>query len=424
MKYSLTKLKNGLQLIISPLNSTEAVTVLVLLPVGSRYESAEVNGVSHFIEHLLFKGTKKRPTALDISRELDAVGAEFNAFTAKDQTGYYVKVAADKIELAFDILSDMLFDATFASAEIERERGVIIEEINMYQDNPLMYVEDVFEQTAFASHQLGQLISGPRQVIRTISRNKIISYRRRFYNPKNMVLAVSGAASSATARRLAEKFFVSGRAATASAPTYKKFAVTQTKPRATLVYKKTEQVQVCVGFPAYRLSDPKMSALYLLAVILGGNMSSRLFTRVREQHGLAYFIRSSISAYQDTGLLFIQSGLDPRRIKKALGLISTELRAIKESGVTAQELAAAKEFLKGKLILDLEDSDRIADWLGKQQLLLRKIQTPQQRIAKLKAVTAAQVQRAANEVINKKRTNLAMIGPFTNKNEFLTLLDV
>ena len=180
MLYQKSKLKNGLTLITAPLKETKAVTVLVLLPVGSRYETPEINGVSHFIEHLLFKGTKNRPTSLDISKELDSVGAEYNAFTAKDHTGYYVKITADKMELAFDVLADMIFNSLFDPKEIDKERGVIIEEINMYQDNPLIYLGAMFEQTIYGDKPLGRLISGPKKVIQKVSRGQILQYKEKF----------------------------------------------------------------------------------------------------------------------------------------------------------------------------------------------------------------------------------------------------
>ena len=202
-----TKLKNGLTLITAPLRSTQAATVLVLLPVGSRYEAPGVNGVSHFIEHLLFKGTERRPTTLDISRVLDAIGAEYNAFTSKDHTAYYIKLAADKLELAFDMLSDMLLHSKFDRREMDKERGVIVEEINMYEDNPLMHIENIFEQLLFPNHPLGQFIAGPRRVIQKVSREALVEYKNNFYFPANMTVAVAGNVTHVQTLRLARKYF-------------------------------------------------------------------------------------------------------------------------------------------------------------------------------------------------------------------------
>jgi predicted Zn-dependent peptidase len=419
--YQKLKLKNGLTLITAPLKETKAVTVLVLLPIGSRYETKNINGASHFIEHMMFKGTKQRPTSLDLSKELDSVGAEFNAFTSKDHTGYYIKAAATEIELAFDILSDMLFNSLFDPAEIIKERGVITEEINMYEDNPLIYIQGLFEQTLFGTHPLGWLVSGPKKVIKKISRQQILGYKNKFYQPANMILTVAGNFNKAKVKTLAKKYFGNsvGKAKKAN---FSKIKITQTKPKVNLKFKKTEQVQVALGFPGYSLKDDRIYPLYLLAVILGGNMSSRLFTVIREQYGLAYYIKTDIAAYQDAGSFLIQAGLDKTRIKQALSLILIELKKVEENGVTAKELKSAKEFFKGKLVLQLEDSENVADWYGKQELLLNKILTPEQRLKKIFAVNQNQVKKIAREVIQEQKINLALIGPFKQKQDFRKLL--
>lgn len=414
--YQKTKLKNGLTLITSPLKETKAVTVLVLLPVGSRYETKNINGVSHFIEHLLFKGTKKRPTSLDISKELDSVGAEYNAFTAKDHTGYYVKLTASKIELAFDILSDMIFNSVFDSQEIKRERGVIIEEINMYEDNPLLFLGTLFEQTVYGDNSLGWMISGPKKVIRNITRQQILNYKEKFYSPSNIVLTVAGNFDKKKVKDLSQKYF-GNNVSKKKKISFKKIKINQTKQRVNLKFRKTEQVQVALGFPAISIKDQKLYSLYLLAVILGGNMSSRLFTEVREKRGLAYYIRTDISAYQDTGAFLVHAGLDKTRISQAISIILNELKKIREHGVTAKELKSAKEFLKGKIVLELEDSESVADWYSKQELLLDKILTPEQRMKKIFAVTQNQVKKIAQQIIDEKKLNLALIGPIKSKTE-------
>ena len=419
--YQKIKQKNGLKLILAPLKQTKAVTVSVLLPVGSRYETKNINGVSHFVEHLMFKGTKKRPTSLDITKELDSVGAEFNAFTGKDQTGYYIKIAADKIELAFDLLSDMIFNSVFDAKEIEKERGVIIEEINMYQDNPLLHIDSLFEQTVFSNHRLGWLISGPKTVIKNISRSQILNYKNKFYQPANIVLTVAGNFNKNKVTQLTKKYF-NNSAKKSSSPKFEKIKINQTKPRVSISFKETEQIQFCLGFPSYSLTDARIFPLYILAVILGGNMSSRLFTTIREQHGLAYYIKAGINSYQDAGTLVVQAGVDKKRVKQSISLILQELEKIKKQGVTVTELKSAKEFLKGKLVLDLEDSENVADWYGKQELLLKKMYTPDQRMKKVMAVNQDQIKKAAQDIIKQQKLNLALIGPFKTKTEFEKLL--
>lgn len=419
--YQKLKLNNGLKLILAPLKETKAVTVLVLLPVGSRYETQSINGTSHFIEHMMFKGTKRRPTSLEITKELDAVGAEYNAFTGKDHTGYYIKTAAEEIELAFDILSDMLFNSTFALQELDKERGVITEEINMYQDNPMIYIQALFEQTIFGNHPLGWLISGPKEIVKKISRNQILDYKNKFYQPANMLITVAGNFNQTKVNFLAKKYFGLKTKKLAKS-NFSKIIVQQTQPRINSMFKETKQVQIGLGVPAYSLSDSRIYPLYLLAVVLGGNMSSRLFTVVREQYGLAYYIKADLAAYQDTGYLVVQAGLDKRRIKQALGLILAELRKIKDYGITDKELDDAQEFLKGKLVLELEDSENVADWYSKQELLLGKIYTPEQKLKKIFAVKKEEVKKTAQQLIKEPSLNLALIGPFKDKKRFRKLL--
>jgi predicted Zn-dependent peptidase len=421
MSHSKIKLSNGLTVITAPLAETKAVTVLVYIPVGSRFEKKDNNGVSHFIEHLMFKGTKRRPSSTDITKELDAVGAEFNAFTGKEYTGYYIKAAAEHIELAFDVLSDMLFASVFDQAEIDKERGVILEEINMYEDNPLMYVDNIFENIVYQDHPLGRLIIGPREVIKNVARKNILTYRDTFYSPRNMFITVAGKCTTSQVGRLSKKYF-GQRAATFKKTAFTKFRSKQAAPRVSIMRKDTEQIQLCLGFPAYGLTDKRLAALTLLSVVLGGNMSSRLFVSVREKHGLAYFVKAAAEAYQDTGSFIVQAGLDKKRLHQAISLIMEELKKVCDRGVTNHELATAKDFVRGKLVLGLEDSEAVADWFGKQQMLLGKLETPEQKLKKLDRVTADQIKKVANEVFDDSKINLAVIGPFDSDKQFMPLL--
>lgn len=415
-------LKNGLRVIVAPMHETKAMTALVLVKVGSRYETRKINGVSHFVEHLMFKGTKKRPTSLDISKELDGIGAEYNAFTGKDHTGYYVKANYEKAELALEMLSDMLFNSSFDPKEIERERGVIVEEINMYEDNPLMFAEDLFEQTVYGDRPLGWNVAGPKEVIRTVSREDILNYHHEYYQPKNMLVAVAGR-MDAKLLNLVKKYF--GQSINGNPiKKYPKIVIGQNKPQIEVKYKDTEQVQLCLGFPSYDYFNKKLYTLYLLSVILGGNMSSRLFTSIREKKGLCYFIRAGVNVYQDTGNLMIQAGLDKTRIKEAITEILKELGKARQDGVTADELRKAKDFLKGKLILDLEASDHVASWFSKQELLTDKMLTPAEQIRLLERVTVADIKKIASELILTKRLNVSLIGPYKDAAEFSRLLKV
>jgi predicted Zn-dependent peptidase len=412
MEYKKFKLKNGLTTVMSPLRETQAVTILILLPVGSRYETKAINGVSHFIEHLMFKGTQKRPSTLDIVKELDQVGAVFNAFTGKEYTGYYIKIDAKKLELGLDLLSDMLFQSTFQAAEIDRERGVIIEEIKMYEDNPLMYIEDLFEQTIFDGHKLGWEIAGSPEIIRQISRSQIMNFYKKYYQPENMILTLAGKFDQAQAKTLINKYF--GKQKNNFSKNSAEF--TRINPESLnslkIKFKKqvSEQVQLALGFPAYKYGDLRSYAVKLLSVILGGNMSSRLFINIRERNGLAYFVRSSVDAHRDIGLFLIRAGVSQKNLIQATSLIMAELAKIKDELVNPEELRKAKDYLRGKMILSLEDSESIAEWCGDQQLYASKIMTPQEKIAKFEAVTALDIQSVAQDIFDKNKISLAMIG--------------
>ncbi|MBT5338430.1 insulinase family protein [Candidatus Falkowbacteria bacterium] len=410
---------NKTRLILVPSKHTKATTVFFLYGVGSRYESREINGASHFLEHLMFKGTKKRPTTLDISRELDRVGAEFNAMTSKDYTGYYVKINHEKQDLAIDVLSDMLLNSKFEPVEINRERGVIVEEINMYHDNPLMSIEGVLESMVFKGNTLGWEIAGPASVIKKVSRKQLLDYKNKYYRPDNLVIAVAGRANSKIQKVLEEKFIKkSKKGKLEELIKFKPFTVKQKQPQVKVQFRDTKQVQLALGFPAYGYNSPKTYAMHLLSIILGGNMSSRLFISVRERRGLCYFVRCYPSYYQDTGNMYIQSGLDVSRLDEAIQVILGELRKIKNKGVTAKELSDAKEFLRGKIVLTLEDSSSMAEYYAKQEILTGKTMSPEVKLKKYQAVTEKEVQNLAKELFVKEKLNLALIGPFKSDKKF------
>lgn len=415
------QLRNGTRVLFAPMRETKAVTVLILFPVGSRHEERSMNGSSHFLEHLFFKGTTTRPSTLEISKELDGVGAEYNAFTGKDYTGYYVKVSAEKLPLALDILSDMLYRSLFDPKEIERERGVVVEEINMYEDNPMMHIEDVFEQLVFRGSSLGWSIAGPRAVIRHVTRRQLMTYKAQHYTPRNLLLTIAGRFGQRRAATLVRRYFGSQRGPRRPNH-FPPFRVHQRAPRVATVFRETEQVQLALGFPAFGLRDRRLPTLSLLATILGGNMSSRLFINIRERLGLAYYVRAETSIYQDTGALTVRAGLEKRRLDEAIRKIWDELEAVVRNGVTPEELRRAQEYVKGKLILNLEDSEHIADWVGKQQLLQGRVETPEEKVAKFERVTLRAIQDVAKSLIRRERMNLALIGPYRSDRPFRSLV--
>lgn len=403
------KLKNGLNYVLAPLKETEAVTILILIKTGSRYETAGNNGISHFIEHLLFKGTKKRPTSFHLTKELDALGAEYNAFTDKDHTGYYIKVVKEHLASAVEILSDMLYNPLFEQKEIERERGVIIEEINMYDDNPMMLSGDVLEQALFPGLALGRRVIGPKKNIQKISKKQILSYYKKHYFTNGAMVGLAGNFQEGNAVPLLEKYFGNRRLIGKQGKFNCAAAIRNFSLKA--IQKDTNQIQLSLALPAYKRNDPRIYPLTVLAVVLGGGMSSRLFMKIREKHGLAYFVRAGVLAYEDTGALVIQAGLDAGRFETALKLFRSELEKIAARGISYRELKTAKEFIKSRLILPLEDSARLISWLLDQMLLSGKIETVDVKLKKIAAVSLSDVKKVALQVINLRHLACGYIGP-------------
>lgn len=421
------KLGNGTRIIIAPSHDTKAVTALAYFAVGSRYEPLELWGGSHFIEHMMFKGTEKRPMTEDLSKQLDAVGADYNAFTSKDHTAYYIKIDARHTELALDMLSDMIYKSKFDPEEFERERGVIVEELNMYEDNPSMKVEELFEEHMFAGSTLGWRIGGPNESIKKMDLKKLIAYKKRFYAPEHLVLVLSGKIDKQM-RALLKKYFGAEKPHGVKQLTHKKFSWTRARKEAPqiakVMYKETDQIHTVLGFPAFNYDDPRNAALLLLHVILGGSMSSRLFIGIRERRGLCYLIRSGVTNYGDAGAFSIAAGLDKKRLKEAMKVLHEELRAVIEKGVTAEEVAMAKDHLAGKMVLQFEDSARIADYYGQQKLLMKKVESPEEKFKRIMKVTVADVNKVAREVLQFKHAKMGIIGPYKNEQEFLKAAEI
>mgnify|MGYP001574400934 FL=1 len=412
-------LKNGVRVHLVPLSGTQAATLLVLFKVGSRNEPLKVWGGSHFIEHLMFKGTKKRPETVDISKELDRYGAEYNAYTGKDLTGYWVKIATEQIPVAVDLLHDMLFNSKYEAAEMTREKKVIIEEIKMYEENPIMHLEDLLEEAIFDKHTLGRNIAGTAQSMMAMKRNDVIAYRDAHYVPENMVVAVAGNVPK-NILSLIEKSFGKVKARpTVSESTAFEVEGEWATPRVRLQEKKLEQIQVALGFPTFGREHKDTEALKLLASILGGTMSSRLFIEVREKRGLCYNVRSTVDFYDDAGVLTVRAGLDASRLSVAMKVIVSELKKIAKTGVTPAELKMAKDNVRGGTTLRLEDSSNLAEFYARQELFHGKVETAEQRLQKFAAVKLADVQRVAREVLNFHRLSIAAIGPYKTEAELL-----
>ncbi len=422
MKFTHSKLANGLNVVIAPIMEMESATTMIMVGAGSRYEDKTNSGISHFLEHMAFKGTKKRPTAIEISSLIDGAGAESNAFTGKEYTGYYIKSAAHRVELSLDILSDMLTNLLLDQKEIDKEKGVIMEEINLYEDTPPRKIGDVYEELLYGDTPMGWDIAGSKDVIRGAKREDFVKYMRKLYSATNMVVVVAGKISVKDGLALVEKYFSS--LPTFTTEGYRSVIEGQVKPAVKIRYKKTDQAHFALGVRAVGLPDEaKRYPLSLLAAILGGGMSSRLFHEVREKRGLAYYVRTISENYLDCGHLTTYVGADPARIDDAIKVVIEEYKKVQKAGeITAAELTKAKEFVKGHFVLELEDTRSVAVYYGSDFLLEKKLEEPSEVIARVEKVTLEEVLSVAKEFLSQP-LNLAIIGDFKDEARFKNFLD-
>jgi len=418
-QHQLTTLKNGLRLLTIPMKSVESMTVMIGFGAGSRYETKQTNGLSHFLEHMLFKGTTKRPNTLAIMSTLDGIGAEVNGGTEKEYTIYYVKANAVHQPLAFDVLADMVLNSKLEEKEIQREKGVIIEELNMYEDIPMQKITEVFESLLYSPTPLGWYVGGMKENIRSIQKEDFLSYQKRLYFPANMVVVKAGKVDQKEALSLTEKYF--GHLKPQDKEEFQPLTFQQKAPRVRLRQKKTNQTHFCLGVRGYANSHPDRYALSILATILGQGMSSRIFTQVRERRGLAYYVRTHRAFYLDNGYLMTQAGVDINKIDETIKVILEEYWRVVNEKVKTKELQKAKEFQKGRLVLSLEDSGEVAERYALQAILKKEIDDPQQSLAKIDKVEATDVQKVAKDIFTPERLNLAIIGPYNDEERFLKL---
>lgn len=415
-------LDNGLRIILAPLPAFRSVTAIVLCGAGSRYETRETNGVSHFLEHMFFKGTKARPTSSAISHALDEIGADYNAFTGKENTGYHIKAASVHLPLILDMLSDMLWNSKFDEAEIEKERGVIIEEINLYEDTPMRRVAEIYEQVLWGDQPLGWDIGGRKEVIRNITKRNFLDYIGARYVPNNVVLSIAGDFKRREALFQVEKYFGAHRPADVAG--FLPVSESQKRPTLKVIYKKTDQAHLVVGFRGLKLGHPDRYNALVLGIILGGGMSSRLFVNVREKRGLAYYVRADHESYLDTGTLSAAAGVDLRRIEDAIAVILAEFVKVAQKKVGPRELKKAKEFIRGRIILAWEDSRTAALGYGADELLEGRIRSLDEYLKRIDEVGAEDVLRLAQFLVTNANLNLAVIGPFKESGKFEKILKV
>ncbi len=422
MKYQKHTLKNGLRVILAPMQETETATVIVMTGVGSRYETRQENGLAHFLEHMFFKGTEKRPTAMDISKELDAIGAEYNAYTGKDRTAYYAKVEAHHWETALDVVSDLFLNAKIEQEEIDRERGPVIQELNMYEDTPMRHIGDLWELHLYGDHPLGWEIIGPKENLRRFQRQDFIKYLSRGYVAENVVIGVAGKIDPKKVKKEIEKHFAKIR--TGKKPTFKKADDKQSKPGLYIQHKKTDQTHMILGVRSYDMYHKDRYVLSVLSTILGGGMSSRLFMAVRERRGLAYSVHTMVENYHDAGYLATQCGVEHENLEQTIRVILDEYRQIATELVDKEELKKAKEYIKGKMAMSFEGSDDVAEYLVTQETIRNEIVLPKEKRKMIDQVTAEDVLRVAKDIFVNKRLNLAIIGPHASEAKLRKILNV
>jgi predicted Zn-dependent peptidase len=425
MKKNFTKtvLENGLRIITVPMVDSATTTVEVLVEAGSNYEDENNNGISHFLEHMCFKGTTKRPSSAAISSELDALGSLSNAFTGNMETGYWAKAHHTKTNELIEIVSDIFLNSTLPVDEIEREKGVIIEEINMYEDNPGLKVLDVIEESLYPDQSAGRSVLGPRKNIRKMTKQDFVDYKKKHYTAGAVTVVVSGKVDEPKViEKISALFGALPKGVPAKLPDV---VVTQNKPTVKAIVKGTDQTHIVLGFHTFDRHDKRNPALKVLSTVLGSGMSSRLFLKMREELGICYSIRSMVDSSPNYGSIALTAGVTNDRLEEAINGIMTEVRRLTVELVGEKELQKAKDYRIGNLFMHLESSNDLGEFYGTQELYHdRKIKTPDEFAAEIQNVTADEVKALANEIFRGDNINLALIGPKQDESKLLELLKI
>jgi predicted Zn-dependent peptidase len=410
MCYERFELANGLRVVAAPMSTTRSVTIAIFLGVGSRFERDEEAGIAHFIEHMLFKGTERRPTPRMIAETIESVGGVLNASTDKEVTVYWAKTATEHFELGLDLLTDMLLHSRLLPREIAKEKAVIVEELSMTHDDPQEWVHTLIDEVLWPQHPLGRDVAGTQQSVMALQRSHLRRFMANYYGANNAVLAVAGGVEPNHVLQAAHKY-LSAWQATPLNPTLQTAVFAHDQPHARFEVKPTEQVNLCLAYPALARDDPDRYALDILATLLGGSMSSRLFLEVRERLALVYDIHTYTNKLADTGSLVVYAGVDPKRANTALKAILQEIERLRQRLVPEEELNKTKRYMKGRLYLSFEDTQTVASWLGLQELLLGRIDLPETVVAAIERVSPQDIRRLAHDLLDRNRVRLAAVGP-------------
>ncbi len=419
MKVFKSTLNNGLRVIIIPMPSVLSATATVWAGVGSSHEPRSKAGIAHFFEHIVFKGSAKRPSAKAISEAVDNFGGEQNAFTGKEMTGFYIKAPAERLGDAVDILSDMVLNPLIPVAEVKREKGVIKAELDMYRDTPVRHIFDIYEEEVFAGTPLQYDVIGSKKTIDKITREDFLDYKNKFYQPQNMLVTVAGGVDVEQVKKLVARHWkLDVKNKTSKNQKSNAYGLTSKYPRVRVEFKKTDQAHMILGFRGIGIKDKKMRfSEEVLRAILGGGMSSRMFEKVRERRGLAYAVKTANNNYTHTGSFQTYAGVEPQKAFDALKIILAEYKKMtdkKTAKISESELTKAKEYLKGHLALSLEDTSEVGEIFGVEELLLEEIMTPEQMIKAIDKVTIDDVISVAKHHFNAERMAFTVIGPYKN----------
>ncbi|MFZ2038329.1 MAG: pitrilysin family protein [Minisyncoccia bacterium] len=408
MKFKRKVLPNGLRVVTIPMADNPTVTVLVTVEAGSKYETKDINGLSHFLEHMCFKGTTNRPKASDISRELDGLGAHYNAFTSQEYTGYYAKAEARHLDKILDVISDMYLHPVFDEKEIEKEKGVIAEEINMYEDLPQRKVDEVFTELLYGNQPAGWSIAGTKEIVRKMTRDNFVDYRKKNYLPPATSLIIAG---NFDEKSIYKKIDIAFKGMPEGKKQNKlKVKEVQTSPQVAVFNKETDQSHIIVGVRTFDTYNKKRTILSVLSSVLGGGMSSRLFQKLRDELGVCYYVRTGADLLTDHGTLAVSAGLDNSRVKIAVEAILAEFKRLRDELVSPEELTKVKNQMTGNFTLGLESSDSLAEYYGFQEIYHKELKKPEEIKKEILAVTAKDIQKLAREIFKNEKLNLAMVG--------------
>ncbi|MBM3947767.1 MAG: insulinase family protein [SAR202 cluster bacterium] len=405
---SKTTLDSGIRVITSEMPHTQSVTICIFVGVGSRNETDEQSGISHFVEHMVFKGTHRRPTPKDVSGVIEGVGGILNAETDHEYTGYWCRVPRPDFKESLDLLVDMLRDSRLDSADVEKERGVVIEELGMVRDNPEYKVEALIDEMLWPSHPLGREVGGTRETVSAFTREAVQEYMARYYTASNIVLSVAGNVTHDEVLREASRLLAGWP--NGKPPHWTPFKGTQSAPAVRVAYRKTEQVYISLAMPGIHLTHPDRYNFDILSVIMGEGTSSRLFLEVRERLGLAYDVHSGVTHFRDCGAFFVNAGVAPKKVADSVEAIMGQVAKAKEL-VPDDELEMAKRLTTGRLMLRMEDTRAVSHWFGAQELLMGEVHEASEVARNVKAVTSEGVQRIAKELLRPDGLNLAVVGP-------------